>query len=101
MSYEEPDRGVIEPPKFDSLEIKFRGDNYEIVLPYCEVANGDIVKITDNVVDIKINLPEGKTEHVSCNYANFVETVEKAFDIKEITKLSIRRAGSYDSIKIL
>ena len=60
MSYEESDRGVIEPPKFDSLEIKFRGDNYEIVLPYCEVANGDIVKITDNVVDISINLPDGR-----------------------------------------
>jgi hypothetical protein len=101
MSHEEEDRELLEPPKFDSLEIKFRGDNYQITLPYCEVANGDIIKIEDNVVNIRLTPVNGKRENISCDYPSFVEAVEKAFDIKEITKLSIRQAGSYESIKIL
>lgn len=92
--------GLTDPPYFDTLTVQFRGDNYEVALPYCEVANGDIVEIDESTVSISV-LNNKKPEVLKMAYADFVAAVEKAFDIKEIIKLNIQLASSYDSIKIL
>ena len=50
---------LLEPPKYDMLSVKFRGDQHVIVLPYCEVANGDITNISDDTVEISVPKDEG------------------------------------------
>jgi hypothetical protein len=92
--------GTTDPPYFDTLTVKFRGDNYEVALPYCEVANGEITEINDKAVKIAY-LKDGVKDTLVMSHPDFVTVIEKAFDIKEITKLSIQRANSYDTIKIL
>jgi hypothetical protein len=105
------DRDMMDPPRYDMLTVKFRGDNHEITLPYCEVANGDIAAIAENRIDISVKVPENpeveleednsKTELVSMPFKNFVEAVEKTFDIKEIVSMSLQMAWTYDQIRIL
>lgn len=91
--------GLTDPPYFDTLTVQFRGDNYEVALPYCEVANGDIVEINESTVNIAV-FKEGTKEVLKMAYEDFVAAVEKAFDIKEIVKLTVQLAESYNTIKI-
>jgi hypothetical protein len=100
MPSKDEQNGLTDPPYFDTLTVKFRGDKYEVALPYCEVANGDIVEINESTVSIAV-LKEGTKEVLKMAYTDFVAAVEKAFDIKEIVKLTIQLANSYDTIKIL
>jgi hypothetical protein len=100
MNSGDEQNGLTDPPYFDTLTVQFRGDNYEVALPYCEVANGDIVEINESAVSISV-LNDGKPELLKMVYTDFVSAVEKAFDIKEIIKLNIQLANSYDTIKIL
>jgi hypothetical protein len=89
-----------DPPIYDTLTVKFRGDNHEIVLPYCEVANGDIKTIGTNCIYISVT-EKGFADEVKMTFEEFLNTIEKAFDTKEITKLSVQAADSYDTVKIL
>lgn len=95
----------MDPPKFDTLCVQFRGDNHIITIPYCEVANGDILKIEDSKIVIALHTidEEGEinSEEVSMSYTEFVEAVEAQFAIKQITNLSIQKADSYEKIVIL
>ena len=105
------DRDMMDPPIYDMLTVKFRGDNHEITLPYCEVANGNIASITEDNIDISLMVPENidaseeeprtKLEVVSMTFKNFAEAVEKTFDIKEIVSMSLQMAWTYDQIKIV
>jgi len=102
MYEDEDDQGVLEPPRFDMLTVKFRGDNYTIALPYCEVANGDISSIADGKVNIAIPANENEPpQAVEMLFADFVKLIEQTFDIKEIVQLSLQMADSYDNISIL
>jgi hypothetical protein len=92
--------GLTDPPYFDTLTVKFRGDNYEVALPYCEVANGEITKVTDKAVTVTY-VKDGVKDVLEMVHADFVSVIEKAFDIKEITKLTVQLADSYDVVKIL
>ena len=96
----EDEQGLIEPPHYDMLIVKFRGDQHTITLPYCEVANGDFKSIKDNAVEISVRTDKG-TDTVKTTYPEFVKLVEDAFDIKEITYMAAQFAQSYDTIQIL
>ena len=101
MSYNnEDDQGVLEPPRYDMLTVRFMGDSHDLTLPYCEVANGDLLSVESDQVKIKVATPD-KTETVEMVYSRFVELIEKTFDTKGITQLSAQLAGSYDLVKIL
>lgn len=101
MSYNnEEDHGVLEPPRYDMLTVRFMGDTHDLTLPYCEVANGDLISIGSDQVKIKVATPD-KVETVEMLYSRFVELVEKTFDTKGITQLSAQLAGSYELVKIL
>ena len=101
MFYDNDDQGLTDPPNYDMLGIQFRGDEFTVFLPYCEVANGNIISAKDDTVEISVNTDAGKTDTVKMTYKDFVEVMEKTFDIKEITSLSVQLAGSYDTITIL
>jgi hypothetical protein len=103
MEHSEED--LLDPPKFDTLCVQFRGDNHTITLPYCEVANGNILSVDDHKVTITLHTinKEGETniQEVAMPHQEFVDAVEEQFAIKQITKLSIQKADSYDVITIL
>lgn len=88
-----------DPPIYDTLTVRFRGDNHDVILPYCEVANGDIVYIGGDLV--KIEAGDNKKNALSMSFADFAKLVEQSFDIKDITKLSVQLAGAYEEIEIL
>jgi hypothetical protein len=95
---------LMEPPKYDMLNIKFRGDQFEIYLPYCEVANGIIADVQPDTISISVDMEDGKShkeEFVSLSYDEFTSVMEKTFDTKQIVKLSVQRAGTHQLIKIL
>lgn len=99
------DQGLAEPPRRDMLTIQFRGDNHEIVLPYIEVANGDIIGLTKTHVEIAVYKPlaeaQDTAEAVKMTHAEFIMLIESTFDTKEITRLALQRAESYDNIALL
>jgi hypothetical protein len=94
------DRGLLEPPIHDMLDVKFRGDNHTVHLPYCEVANGNFKSIANDTVEIVV-LKDNKIETVNMSFADFVKVIETTFDLKEVVALSAQLAGSYDLVKIL
>ena len=87
---------LMDPPLYDMLHVKFRGDNHEVILPYCEVANGNVAEISDSAIEI--TKPQDK---VQMDFKVFVEVIENTFDIKQIVKLSVQKAGSYESVQLL
>jgi hypothetical protein len=89
-----------DPPVYDLLNVKFRGDTFNILLPYCEVANGQIMSIDNGEIVIYVQ-DDGKQEDVKMTHLEFVKVIEKTFDTKEIVKLSVQPAGSYEEIEIL
>jgi len=91
---------ICDPPHFDTLSVQFRGDNHEIVLPYCEVANGQIMKAENNIITITV-VKNGVADAAEMSYAEFAEAVEKAFDIKEVAKLKVQLAASYETVQIV
>ena len=93
------DTDLTEPPFYDMLTVRFRGDSFEIVMPYCEVANGDITRLENNSVEIAV-VKEDNLERVSMPYKDFAKVVETTFDLKEIVQLSVQLAGSYDNILV-
>lgn len=103
MQFDENNEGALsEPPRYDSLTLRFRGDNHDVTLPYCEVANGIIEEIQEEDKNIKISLNrETSTEYVDVSFKDFIESIEKTFDTKEIVKLSVQRAETYNLISIL
>jgi hypothetical protein len=97
---DDDDRGLLEPPIHDMLDVKFRGDSHSINLPYCEVANGNFKSLANDTVEIVVT-KDGKVETVAMTFADFVKVIETTFDLKEVTALSAQLAGSYDPVKIL
>ena len=97
MSYSNDSDGeaLQEPPQYDMLVVKFRGDNFEIRLPYCEVANGKIDTIGDNSIKVILARSEDKIEEVDMTFDSFAEAVEKTFDVKEIVKLVVQKEHDY------
>lgn len=91
------DRDTLEPPRFDTLFIQFRGDNHEVVLPYCEVANGDIGELNHASNSILITVDNEKAE---LSFKDFTSTIEKTFDLKEIVKLRLQKANTYKILEI-
>lgn len=105
---------ILDPPVYDMLTVKFRGDKHSITLPYCEVGNGDIseVDIKQETVHLKVKreikidienelTDKEKTELVQLSFKDFVEVIKDMFDLKGITKLSVQLAGTYETIEIL
>lgn len=103
MDHSEED--LMDPPKFDTLCVQFRGDNHAITLPYCEVANGDILRIEDSKIIIALHTidEEGEvdSQEFTMTFKEFTEAVEAQFAIKQITNLSIQKADSYEKTVIL
>jgi hypothetical protein len=91
------DKDILEPPKFDTLFIQFRGDNHEVVLPYCEVANGDIGELNHSANSILVEIEK---EQTTLSFKDFTKTIEKTFDLKEIVKLRIQKANAYQIFDI-
>ena len=93
---------TIEPPKYDMLYITFRGDKYETVLPYCEVANGIIVDAEGhNDTELIIDPQQPNEKPFGVSYKDFVTIIEKAFDTKEIVSMSVQVEKHFNKIKIL
>lgn len=99
MPWNNDDNDLTEPPNYDMLTIRFRGDNHDVILPYCEVANGDITEIDEDL--IKVAVKDKKKSVLSMSFADFAKLIEQTFDIKDIVKLMIQKAGSYDNITVL
>lgn len=97
---DEEDSLLAEPPRYDTLSLKFRGDSYEIVLPYIEVANGDIVSISGTEVEIML-IKDNVQDAVKMTYTDFTKLIETTFDTKEIVELKLQLAGTYDRVTIL
>jgi len=93
------DNNLTDPPNYDMLTIRFRGDNHDVVLPYCEVANGDITEIEDNLIKVAVN--DKKKNVLKLPFADFVKLIEETFDITDIVKLMVQKAGSYDNVTVL
>ena len=100
MYSKEDDRGTIEPPRYDTLIVRFRGDSHEIALPYIEVANGDIVDLSDTTVEVAM-IKNGIKDSVRMSFSEFAQVVESSFDTNEITKLSLQMAGKYEQTQIV
>lgn len=101
MFSNDPDEnGVLEPPRYDMITVQFRGDNHIVTLPYCEVANGQIKDINEDYLLIS-NPTQGLADVTKVSFKEFVSLVETTFDIKEVVKLSVQKAESYDTHKIL
>ena len=96
----EDSKDLLEPPNHDMLIVRFHGDDFDVVLPYCEVANGKFTGIDAKLVHISV-VKDNKMESVAMTYTSFTDVVEKTFDIKEVVALSIQPAGSYEVFKIL
>lgn len=93
---------TIEPPKYDMLYITFRGDSYETILPYCEVANGIIIDAqASDGRELIIDPQIANEKPFSLSYKDFVNIIEKAFDTKEIASMSVQVENQFDKIKIL
>lgn len=97
--YDNNDRGLTEPPIYDMLTIRFRGDMFDISLPYCEVANGDITQVENNVIELVV-AKDDKLDRVKMSFSDFAKVIETTFDLKEIKELSVQLAGSYDTTRI-
>ena len=93
------DNQLMDPPRYDMLTVKFRGDSHEMTLPYCEVANGDITRIEPNVVGIMM-LKENKIEELVLSFKDFLEVIEKTFDTKEVVELWLQKAETYEKILV-
>jgi hypothetical protein len=101
MQHDNSDDSLLdEPPRHDMMSVKFRGDAEVIILPYCEVANGNISKIDSVERHITI-VKEDSFDPVIMTFESFVKVVEETFDIKEVVQLSLQKAESYDNITIL
>lgn len=96
--YDNDDSLLDEPPRHDMMTVKFRGDSETIVLPYCEVANGNLSKI-DTVERHVVILNE--EDSVTMTFEDFIKVVETTFKIKEVVQLSLQKAQSYENIQIL
>ena len=91
-----------EPPRYDMIIVKFRGDNHSISLPYCEVANGDFTDISNDFVHVMVEKKEESVqEAIKIAFKDFIKLVEDAFDIKEVVELGVQRANSYETTVIL
>ena len=93
------DGDLMELPMHDMLTIRFRADQYDVVLPYCEVANGDIKSVGNGEITVKASAD--KPELVTLPLTEFKILVEKSFDTKEIIKMSVQMAGQPEIYKIL
>jgi hypothetical protein len=90
---------LLEPPRYDMLTVRFRGDVHEMTLPYCEVANGDITRIEPNLIGISV-FREDKTEETELSFKDFFDVIEKTFDTKEILELWLQKAETYEKILV-
>jgi hypothetical protein len=97
--YNSDDSLLDEPPRHDMLTVKFRGDSDTIVLPYCEVANGNISKI--DTVERHVLVAADTKEIITMSFENFVQVIQDTFDIKDVVQLSLQKAESYENIQIL
>lgn len=97
--YNSDDSLLDEPPRYDMLSVKFRGDADSVVLPYCEVANGNIDKI--DTVERHVIVSTGAKEIITMTFENFVKVIQDTFDIKDVVQLSLQKAESYENIQIL
>ena len=92
------DEALMDPPHYDMLTVKFYGDEHSITLPYCEVANGTIKSIDKD--KLTIVMPGGTNQSSVISFEEFIKFTEKVFDIKEIVRLDIQRAGDYNKYNI-
>ena len=99
MMRKDDDMDLTDPPIYDMLTVKFRGDSFEVTLPYCEVANGDIRQVENDKVEIVVT-KDSALERVEMCFKDFTKVIETTFDLKEITQLSVQLAGTYDNILI-
>ena len=81
------ENNLLEPPQYDMLFVRFRGDDYTVVLPYCEVANGDISHISDNLITLTVTKNK-VVESLDMDFKAFTKFIETTFDIKEIIYLA-------------
>lgn len=100
MYDKDDNQGTIEPPRYDTLIVRFRGDSHEIALPYIEVANGDITNLSDSAVEVAM-IKNGIKDSVQMTFSEFAQVIESSFDTKEITKLSLQLAGKYEQVQIV
>lgn len=91
---------TLEPPVHDMLTVRFRGDDYQTTLPYCEVANGSIVSARKGLIVIDIHDKE-KDDKVELTPDEFCKLIENSFNTKELSKLELQMAGNTEKIKLL
>ena len=94
---DEEDSSVLEPPHHDMVHLQFRGDDFSMSIPYCEVANGTLVQVTDT----HVHVCGIGADVVEVSKQEFKSLLEKTFDHKEIIKLAVQLEQTFDTIVIL
>ena len=92
---------LADTPQNDMLYVWFRGDTTPTILPYCEVANGDIFSVNAELDEICIKSANQDVPPIKLSCAEFTALIEKSFATKDIIKLSVQVKQTYDQIKIL
>jgi len=100
---------LLDPPAYDLLTVRFRGDDHEMTLPYCEVLYGHVLSISiaehffGKIADVieAVGLVDADRElSAKIAFEAFTALVEETFDTKEIVKLQLQKAGSYEVYNI-
>jgi hypothetical protein len=81
ISYDNPEHGA--PPEFN------------LILPYCEVANGEIEELNPEGVVIRYNYDQVTMEH-----KDFVQLIEREIKNGRITHLMVQMKGAMKVIQI-
>jgi hypothetical protein len=95
------DSATMKLPSYDMLWISYdkpeadTPPQFAVVLPYCEVADGDIVEL--NPGGIVINKKE---ELINLDYPQFVKLIEKGMQNGKITYLMVQMKESPKVIQI-
>jgi hypothetical protein len=96
-------------PSFDMLWISYSGDpegTFSLIIPYCEVTTGEIVKIDSKGISISYN--DGGCANVShVEFKGVIEEIlnecdaDQGFKRKKIRRLSVQPKNTADVIQLI
>ena len=101
------DETTMRLPSFDMLWISYKGDpegTFSLVIPYCEVSNGQLIRITNEAITLVY-----QDKAISIPHQDFKDGVESAlndcnqeqgFPKKKIIRLSVQPKETADVIQI-
>ena len=97
MKNEEEGSSLLEPPRYDMIVVGFRGDDFTLRMPYCEVANGQL----QGANETHVLLTGAGGEPIEVPRSSFKDLIEKSFDHKDVVKLAIQLKETFEIIDII